>query len=407
MAKHFSRVRRLPPLPPERLRAYLRATGADASGVALMAPKGEVVLFWIEGLSLKAANLLKQEALAAGGDLAVHRGVAALRVETTDALLLLPRKRLTPFLRKLRAQPFGLAELAHLLAEGVRVPGRREIPLPHGMPPLVVGERPLLMGILNVTPDSFSDGGRYFSPESALRRAWEIAEEGADLLDIGAESTRPGSAPVDPEEQWRRLEPVLCALRDYPLPISVDTRSAAVAERALSCGAHVINDVSALADDPAMLPLVVRSRVPVVLMHRLDFSEEERRKAPLTMREVIADLAAVVERLLEAGGRREQVIVDPGFGFGKTTADNLVLLRDLEELVAWGYPVLVGASRKRFLGAVTGAPVEERLEASLAAAVLAAARGTHILRVHDVAATRRALQVVAATAHPEAWLTSR
>ncbi|MBE3550135.1 MAG: Dihydropteroate synthase [Brockia lithotrophica] len=407
MAKQTPRVRRLPPLPPERLRAYLRATGADATGVALMAPKGEVVLFWIERLSLKAANLLKQEALAAGGDLAVHRGVAALRVETTDALLLLPRKRLSPFLRKLKSQPFGLAELARLLAEAVRAPRRQEIPLPHGASPLVVGERPLVMGILNVTPDSFSDGGRFFSPESAVRRAWEIAEEGADLLDVGAESTRPGATPVAPEEQWRRLEPVLCALRNYPLPISVDTRSAAVAERALACGAHMINDVSALADDAAMLPLVVRSGVPVVLMHRLDFAEEERRENPLSMRAVIADLAAVIERLLEAGGRREQVIVDPGFGFGKTTADNLVLLRDLEELVAWGYPVLVGASRKRFLGAITGASVAERLEASLAAAVLAAARGAHILRVHDVAATRRALQVVAAAAYPEAWLSSR
>jgi len=407
MAKHFPRVRRLPHLSPERLRTYLRATGADALGVALMAPKGEIILFWIEELSLKAANLLKQEALAAGGDLAVHRGVAALRVETTDALLLLPRKFFSPFLRKLKVQPFGLAELARLLAEAVRAPRRWEISLPHGAPPLVVGERPLLMGILNVTPDSFSDGGRFFSPESALRRAWEIAEEGADLLDIGAESTRPGSLPVDPEEQWRRLEPILCGLRDYPLPISVDTRSAAVAERALACGAHVINDVSALADDATMLPFIVRSGVPVVLMHRLDFAEEERREIPLSMRGVIAGLAAVVDRLLEAGGRREQVIVDPGFGFGKTTADNLILLRDLEELVAWGYPVLVGASRKRFLGTVTGVSVDDRLAASLAAAALAATRGAHILRVHDVAATRNALQIVAAVAHPELWISSR
>jgi len=275
---------------------------------------------------------------------------------------------------------------------------------------LELSKRTLVMGIVNVTPDSFSDGGRYLEPGAAIARCRELVEQGADLLDLGAESTRPGSQPVPPEEQIRRLEPVLRALAERPPSgrpegpltgrpeaalISVDTRSAPVAARALELGAHMINDVSALAD-PAMAATVAASGAALVLMHM--------RGTPATMqddpryddvaREAATFLRERMALAREAGVAEECLAVDPGIGFGKAVTHSLELLARLDELARLGRPVLVGASRKRFLGALIGEmPVERRLEASLAAAVIAAWGGAAIVRAHDVIETVRVLRV--------------
>jgi dihydropteroate synthase len=264
-----------------------------------------------------------------------------------------------------------------------------------------LAERPLVMGILNVTPDSFSDGGRYLDPAAAVARGLELFAEGADLLDLGGESTRPGSPDVPATEQWRRLEPVLTALRSErpEAVISVDTRSAEVAGRALAAGAHVVNDVSALSD-PAMAGVVAAAGAGLVLMHM--------RGTPATMQQDTgyADVTAEVADFLRvrmarahaAGVAEETIALDPGIGFGKSAEGSLELLARLPELARLERPVLVGASRKSFLARLTGddGPPEARVAASLAAAAIAVFEGAHILRVHDVAPTVRVVRLAAA-----------
>jgi dihydropteroate synthase len=257
------------------------------------------------------------------------------------------------------------------------------------------------MGIVNVSPDSFSDGGLYASPEAALAHARQLVAEGADVIDVGGESTRPGSLPVDIATERGRVVPVIEALRaETDLPISVDTTKAEVAAAALAVGADMVNDVSAGRFDDAMLPLVAERDAAIVLMHM--------RGVPATMQdapiygdvvaEVAAFLATRAEAARAAGVAAGRIWIDPGIGFGKRREHNLALLAGLERLVALGYPVVVGASRKGFLGSLSGASVDERLAPSLAAAVLAAAAGARALRVHDVAATRAALAIADAVA---------
>ena len=289
----------------------------------------------------------------------------------------------------------------------LRLPGGRE---------LALGGRPLVLGIVNVTPDSFSDGGLWLDPERAVGHALALAGEGADLLDLGAESTRPagaaygaGAEPVSADEEWRRLGPVLDRLRPATrLPISVDTRTGEVARRALAAGADLVNDVSALAD-PALAEAVAEAGCPVVLMHSRGTTATMREHARYddVAAEVRAELAAALARAEAAGIDRQQTVLDPGIGFAKVGRQNLELLARLPELAELGRPLLVGASRKSFLGELTGRPPAERLAGSLAAALWAAARGAAILRVHDVRDTVGALAVwagleVAGIASPSA-----
>jgi dihydropteroate synthase len=259
-----------------------------------------------------------------------------------------------------------------------------------------LGRRTLIMGIVNVTPDSFSDGGAFLDPGAAIEHGLRLAAEGADILDVGGESTRPGAAPVPAEEELRRVVPVVRALAARgAVPVSVDTTKAAVARAALEAGAALVNDVSALRFDPALGPLVAASGAALVLMHM--------RGEPRTMQadpryddlvaEVADELGAALARAAAAGVDPARTLVDPGIGFGKTLEHNLALLDRLEALAALGRPVLVGPSRKAFIGRLTGAPPEGRVEGTIAACCLAAARGAHAVRVHDVAAVRRALAV--------------
>jgi dihydropteroate synthase len=260
-----------------------------------------------------------------------------------------------------------------------------------------VTARPRVMGILNVTPDSFSDGGRYLESGEALERARAMLGEGADLIDVGAESTRPGAGPVPPEEQWRRLEPVLAPLARSGAAITVDTASAEVARRALEAGAHGINDVSALSD-PAMAGVVAAAGAGLVLMHM--------RGAPATMQEdpryddvageVAEMLAARIRRARAAGIAAQCVAVDPGIGFGKSRRHNLELLARMDRLKTLGRPIVIGLSRKRFIGDVLDRAVDQRLEGGLAATAVAVFLGADIVRTHDVAATAMAVAMAAA-----------
>jgi len=255
--------------------------------------------------------------------------------------------------------------------------------------------RTLIMGVVNVTPDSFSDGGRFFAPDAAIAHARQLLAEGADLLDLGAESTRPGAAPVTAAEQIRRLAPVIEALAANPgACLAVDTANAEVAGHALELGAQVVNDVTALAD-PGMAAVVARSGAGLVLMHMTGTPatmQQDPHYEDVTQ-EVREHLAARLEAARAAGVPDGRVVLDPGIGFGKTVRHNLELLARIEELKPLGRPLLIGVSRKSFLGKTLDLPVDQRLEGGLAAGAVAVFLGARIVRTHDVAATVRAARV--------------
>ena len=254
--------------------------------------------------------------------------------------------------------------------------------------------RQLVMGIVNVTPDSFSDGGLHATTDAAIEHARRLVDEGADLLDIGGESTRPGAMPVGDDEEIARIGPVLEAMRDCGVPLSVDTRHAGVMKVALELGADMINDVNGFRD-PGALDVVADSRAALCVMHMLG-DPATMQRAPVYQdvdAEVASFLSRRIEALVRAGVARDRIVLDPGIGFGKTQADNLRLLRELPALRNLGYPVLIGLSRKSLIGHLTGRAVGDRLAGSLGGGLGAAERGAAILRVHDVGATRDALAV--------------
>jgi dihydropteroate synthase len=381
---------------PRRAEAELARVGADPAGVAKMRDKAGFVVLHASGLKCPAANILKQEMLSVGGDAAVARWVINCAEERSDVVIFGTRKQLRALGRKLRPQPFGLKTLAREIEAALEgLTQRHELRWPGGV--LRLSERPHVMGALNVTPDSFSDGGDYLAPEAALDRAQQMVEEGADILDVGGESTRPGADPVSVEEELRRVLPVVEYLAPrVAVPLSVDTVKSAVARRVAEAGASIVNDVSGLKLDPAMAAVAAETGCAVVVMHM--------RGTPRTMQadtryadlvgEIFRSLRESVELAEAAGISRAQILVDPGLGFGKSAAGNLVLLQRLGEFRALGCPILVGASRKSFIGRVLGLEVaKERLEGSLAAATLAVANGAHVVRAHDVRATRRVVDL--------------
>ena len=263
------------------------------------------------------------------------------------------------------------------------------------------GPGPVLFGILNVTPDSFSDGGDFLDPEAAARQAGILLDEGADVVDVGGESTRPGSDPVSEEEELRRVVPVVRKILEARpgAVISVDTYRARTAEAALDAGARIVNDVTALRGDPRMAALVADAGCPVVLMHMLGEPKTMQREPRYddVTREVRDFLAQRADHATGSGVEAENIALDPGIGFGKTLEHNLTLLRRLDEIVALGPPVLLGASRKRFLGSITGAEeAKDRLFGTVATTVLGYERGATLFRVHDVGANREALAVAEA-----------
>jgi dihydropteroate synthase len=259
---------------------------------------------------------------------------------------------------------------------------------------LAAGE-PLIMGVVNVTPDSFSDGGRFDAPGRAIDHGLQLAREGATIVDIGGESTRPGARPVTPDEELRRVVPVIEGIRanNVDVAISIDTSKAVVAAAALDAGASIVNDVTGADPDSDLGRVLVARRAPVIAMHMQ--GEPRSMQTDPNYTDVVADIFRFfvdrIAALIEAGLPADRIIIDPGFGFGKTQAHNLALLRSLGDFTSLGRPILAGMSRKSMLGRITGAAIEDRLPESLAVHILAAARGAHILRVHDVREMYKAL----------------
>ncbi len=275
-----------------------------------------------------------------------------------------------------------------------------DVPLPDGRTTLALSQRVHVMGIVNVTPDSFSDGGKYLDAGAAIAHGIALAEEGADVLDVGAESTRPGAHAVSAQDEMQRLVPVVEALAGkVAVPVSVDTMKADVAQAALDAGAQIVNDVSAGTHDARMLQLVAERNAPIVLMHMR--GEPRTMQTDVQYDDVVGEIAVYLDdrarAALDAGVQRERIMIDPGFGFGKLVEHNLVLLRRLRELRCLGFPVVAGTSRKSFIGKVLDdLPVEERLEGTAATVALAVTEGAAMVRVHDVAAMRRVIRMVEA-----------
>ncbi|TPG90869.1 dihydropteroate synthase [Brevibacillus laterosporus] len=250
---------------------------------------------------------------------------------------------------------------------------------------LPLHERTLIMGILNVTPDSFSDGGRYNQLDEAMRHAEKLVKDGADIIDVGGESTRPGFQLVSAEQELERVIPIIERLsRDIDVPISVDTYKARVADEALRAGAHIINDVWGAKKDPEMAAVAAKWNVPIILMHNREQMGYED-----FFPDYIRDIEESIRLALTAGVSEEKIVLDPGIGFAKTLQQNLETMRRLDDLVALGYPVLLGTSRKSMIGKVLDLPVEERLEGTIATVALGIEKGCHIMRVHDVNAIKR------------------
>lgn len=269
----------------------------------------------------------------------------------------------------------------------------------------LLGRRTWIMGILNVTPDSFSDGGLYFEKEKAVEHGLRLISEGADIIDVGGESSRPGSDPVPAEEELRRILPVISGLRKQTKNlISVDTSKSEVARAAIAEGADIINDISAFRNDPKMITVVAQAGSPVILMHMKGSPKTMQRNPHYgnVIEEIKSFLEKKIEFAVENGMIREKIIIDPGIGFGKRFEDNLTLIRNLNEFTSIGQPILVGISRKSFIGKILDLPPGEREEGTLASAILSVVQGAHILRVHEVAPIKRAI-LVAETILDDRW----
>jgi dihydropteroate synthase len=275
---------------------------------------------------------------------------------------------------------------------------RRRYTLRAGEWILNLGERTAVMGILNITPDSFSDKGRYFDPEAAIDRAWQIAEEGADILDIGGESTRPGSLGVSAEEELRRVLPTLEALakgKKFPIPISVDTSKAEVAGAAMERGVSIINDITSLQRDPAIGFEAAKHQAVLILMHMRGTPADMQSIPPST--DILADIETwareAIARAQSSGIALDKIVLDPGIGFGKTASQNMAIIGNLDRLASAGFPILIGTSRKSFIGSILKKPANELVFGTGATVAASIIYGAHMVRVHDVAAIREVADV--------------
>ncbi|MCD6299358.1 MAG: dihydropteroate synthase [Thermoplasmata archaeon] len=383
----------------EEARREMEAIGVEDGGTEIMVPKSFHHCIKFYGLEPQDAIILKQEMLAAGGDVAISQYAIPPHGKMTDALVIGTETQLRILSRKMKMQYERLNEAGEKISEIMENIGRRH-ELVMGKK-FKLGKRTLIMGILNVTPDSFYDGGRYARVEDAVARAKEMVDEGADIIDVGGESTRPGSIPVSGEEEMKRVLPVIKAISDnLDVPVSVDTYRAEVAEEAIKAGAKMVNDVTALRGDDNMANIIGEYGVPVCLMH-MKGTPQNMQKNPHyddVMAEITKFLHERAGYAMSHGIDGKNIILDPGIGFGKRTGsgmeDNCEIIARLPELKGLGFPLLVGASRKTFIGNICNAGVDERLEGSLGAEAMAIANGADILRVHDVKETRRMAMVV-------------
>ena len=370
--------------------------GVAPAGMKLMEGKTIHLNLKVEGITPRASNLLKQEMLSLGGDAAVDGRGLDCSTELTDALLMGTQKQFERLTEKLEGYP-NFQYLGRALRETLKNLSRTHCILRCRKRTFTLGKKTLLMGVLNVTPDSFSDGGLFFEKEKAVDRGLQMVEEGADILDIGGESTRPASHPLSQEEELRRVIPVIESLsRKTEVPISIDTYKTSVAREALQAGAEIINDVSGLHFDPGLAEAAAREKVPIILMHIRGTPETMQRDVHYDslFSEILQYLKTSIQRAESAGVDPDQIIIDPGIGFGKTAEHNLLILKHLSEFRILGKPILLGTSRKSFIGKILNTEaIPERLDGTLASIAIGVLNGAHIIRCHDVPEAKKATAV--------------
>ena len=403
---------------PEDLKQIMQAIKVDPYGIKIMLPKGITHLVKLNSASNITANILKQEMLSLGGDVAVARGALTGKTKKTDCLLIGNLAQFNRLNQKLKLQPFGLDRLGRGISGALNNYQKDKFVLVLGRHKLNLGRRTYLMGIVNLTPDSFSGDGLYQGlspsqrgavPVKALRSyskgtvpkmvldiVEQMVNDGADIIDVGAESSRPGAKPVSIKEELTRAIPVIKALaRKIKVPISVDTYKPGVARQALDNGAVIVNDITGLRD-PKMAKVIAKYKAGVVIMHMQGkpATMQENPAYQSLIDEILEYLDKAIKRAIYAGIDREKIIVDPGIGFGKTVGHNLEILKNLKEFKVLGRPVLVGPSRKSFIGKILNVGPAERIFGTVSSCVLAAKNGAHILRVHDVKEVRQALKIL-------------
>ena len=380
---------------PHDWEAEMVRVGPEWEGVVRMVPKAEHFVIKIHDLRTPAVLILKEEMLSKGGDCAIHRDAITHKVERSDVLMMGTGKAFTQAIESLRLQPFGLARLADEIETAMRNIKRTspitpaDADLPARLRPFysALRERTAIMGILNVTPDSFSDGGLYATREAAIEHGLRMIQDGADVLDIGGESSRPGAEPVPLQEELSRVVPVIEALASRSeTPISIDTYKPDVARAALDAGASIINDISGLADEH-MRALAAERKAPTVIMHMKGTPQTMQAEAEYAdlISEIMAYFRERIALAVEAGLPEEYIILDPGIGFAKNAGHNMEIIRKLADFKAIGLPILIGTSRKAFIGqALGGLPAPERLFGTAATVALSIQNGANIIRVHDV-----------------------
>lgn len=387
----------------KEVKRHLEEIGADPYGIKLMLPKADALLVRLSALNNIAANIIKQEMLAHGADAAIARGSLTGAAKKTDVLLIGQQVQFKSLISKLKAQPFGLKKIAEELETGIKNFTRQDYTLVLSRCSLKLGPRPVIMGIINLTPDSFSQDGLYrnFSadyPGQALAIAERMAAQGAGIIDLGGESSRPGAVSISVKEELARTIPIVKLLaKKIKVPLSIDTAKPRVAQAALESGAQIINDIGGLRDQ-MMIKVAARSKAAVVIMHMRGNPVNMQKKIRYRslIEDIIVYLHNAIARANEEGIGAGRIIIDPGLGFGKTVEQNLAIIKNLEAFRVLGKPVLIGASRKSFIGAVLGLSVEKRLPGTIAACLAAFGHKAHILRVHDVQEINQALQLMQA-----------
>ncbi|MDD3012580.1 MAG: dihydropteroate synthase [Candidatus Gastranaerophilales bacterium] len=374
----------------------IKDIGFDKNYINKAILKYNYILLKIHNLTCPQASILKQLALSVGADVAVHREVITCKTDKTDVLLECTHSQLKILCEKLKFQPFKLSKLSSLLLDQIiKKPASMKI----RDTVFDWNKKTYIMGILNITPDSFSDGGKFIDPDNALKQAEKLIEDGADIIDIGGESTRPFSMEVSPEEEIERVIPVIKKIRELnsSIPISIDTRHAIVAKQAIENGADIINDVSGLKWDLEMGKVAAEFNVPVIIMHSISNPEDMQINPEYSENIIDAlskDLYDITQKATEVGIKPENIIIDPGIGFGKTLEHNLEIIRRINEFKSLGFPVLVGVSRKSVIANILNLPPEEREEANIALGSYLASNGADIIRVHDVKKHFKAFKVL-------------
>ncbi len=381
----------------------MRNIGVDPYGIKIMLPKTTTFLIRLDAVSNVVANILKQEMLSLGGDVAVARGALTGKVKKTDCLVIGQSAQFYSLVNKLRAQPFGLDKLAEDLDKNIKQYTRSNLSLALKKSSLDLEAKIQIMGAINLTPDSFSGDGLYSIktkdyPCLALKKAKEMLQDGADIIDLGGESSRPGARSISTREELKRILPVLKKLaKNISAPISIDTTKTEVAQAALESGAQIVNDISGLRDK-RMAKVVAKNKAAVVIMHMLGRPENMQKR--IVYKSLIEDIVTWLKNSIEsaelAGVKPNKIIVDPGIGFGKKAEQNLEIIKRLADFKILGKPILIGPCRKSFIGKALKAAPQERSIGTVATCVMAAERGVNILRVHDVKEVSQALKMTAA-----------